>query len=198
MHKLYIIAGCNGSGKTTASYTLLPELLECSEFVNSDEFAKSLSPFDPSEASVSASRYMLMKIKYLLEREVDFAIETTLATRSLAKIISEAKTKGYHVTIIYFWLNSTSIAKERVQARVAAGGHNIPDDVIVRRYYLGLKYLFDNYIGLSDRWVLADNSKIPFTVIAEGTADLTYIKDNQKYTRIKSLLEAYNEQHVSG
>ena len=198
MHKLYIIAGCNGSGKTTASYTLLPELLECSEFVNSDEFAKSLSPFDPSEASVSASRYMLMKIKYLLEREVDFAIETTLATRSLAKIISEAKTKGYHVTIIYFWLNSTSIAKERVQARVAAGGHNIPDDVIVRRYYLGLKYLFDNYIGLSDRWVLADNSKIPFTVIAEGTADLTYIKDNQKYTRIKSILEAYNEQHVSG
>lgn len=198
MHKLYIIAGCNGSGKTTASYTLLPELLECSEFVNSDEFAKSLSPFDPSEASVSASRYMLMKIKYLLEREVDFAIETTLATRSLAKIISEAKEKGYHVTIIYFWLNSTSIAKERVQARVAAGGHNIPDDVIVRRYYLGLKYLFDNYIGLSDRWVLADNSKIPFTVIAEGTADLTYIKDNQKYTRIKSILEAYNEQHVSG
>lgn len=198
MHKLYIIAGCNGSGKTTASYTLLPELLECSEFVNSDEFAKSLSPFDPSEASVSASRYMLMKIKYLLEREVDFAIETTLATRSLAKIIMEAKEKGYHVTIIYFWLNSTSIAKERVQARVAAGGHNIPDDVIVRRYYLGLKYLFDNYIGLSDRWVLADNSKIPFTVIAEGTADLTYIKDNQKYTRIKSILEAYNEQHVSG
>lgn len=198
MHKLYIIAGCNGSGKTTASYTLLPELLECSEFVNSDEFAKSLSPFDPSEASVSASRYMLMKIKYLLEREVDFAIETTLATRSLAKIIMEAKEKGYHVTIIYFWLNSTSIARERVQARVAAGGHNIPDDVIVRRYYLGLKYLFDNYIGLSDRWVLADNSKIPFTVIAEGTADLTYIKDNQKYTRIKSILEAYNEQHVSG
>lgn len=197
MLKMYIIAGCNGSGKTTASYTMLPELLECREFVNSDEFAKSLSPFDPSAASVSASRYMLMKIKYLLEKEQNFAIETTLATRSLAKIIKEAKQKGYHVTVIYFWLNSTTIAKERVQARVAAGGHNIPENVIERRYYAGLKYLFDSYIRLCDRWVLADNSRIPFTVVAEGTEALTFIKDNEKYRRIQNILKAYNDQHVS-
>ena len=68
MPKLFIISGCNGSGKTTASYTLLPDLLGCREFVNSDEFAKSLSPFDPSAASITASRYMLMKINYLLGR----------------------------------------------------------------------------------------------------------------------------------
>ncbi len=197
MPKMFIIAGCNGSGKTTASYTMLPELLECREFVNSDEFAKSLSPFDPSAASVSASRYMLMKIKYLLEKELNFAVETTLATRSLAKIIIEAKQKGYHVTIVYFWLNSTTIAKERVQARVAAGGHNISEDVIERRYYTGLKYLFERYTSLCDRWVLADNSKIPFTVVAEGTAALTFIKDNEKYSKIQNILKDYNEQHVS-
>ena len=94
MPRLFIISGCNGSGKTTASYTLLPELLDCREFVNSDEFAKSLSPFDPGAASITASRYMLMKITYLLERRADFGVETTLATRSLIKIIQQAQELG--------------------------------------------------------------------------------------------------------
>lgn len=197
MPKMYIIAGCNGSGKTTSSYTLLPELLECREFVNSDEFAKSLSPFDPSAASVSASRYMLMKIMYLLERNEDFCIETTLATRTLANVIRDAQRRGYYVTIIYFWLNSVNLGIERVRARVAAGGHNIPEDVLVRRYHIGLKYFFESYISLCDRWVLADNTKIPFTVVAEGTKDLTFIKDNEKYRKIQNILKEYNEQHVS-
>ena len=90
MPNLYIISGCNGSGKTTASYSVLPEMLGCSEFVNSDEFAKSFSPFDPSAASISAGRFMLLKIRYLLKRKVDFCIETTLATRSLMRTIEEA------------------------------------------------------------------------------------------------------------
>ena len=133
MPKLYIISGCNGSGKTTASYSLLPEMLECTQFVNSDEFAKSLSPFDPSAASVTASRFMLMKVKYLLERQDDFCVETTLATRSLMKLIEKAKELGYEVTILYFWLNSPDLAIKRVRDRVATGGHNIPVDVIKRR-----------------------------------------------------------------
>lgn len=197
MPKMYIIAGCNGSGKTTASYTLLPELLDCREFVNSDEFAKSLSPFDPSAASISASRYMLMKIKYLIERKQDFSVETTLATRFLAKIIREAQSKGYFVTILYFWVNSIKIAVDRVQARVDAGGHNVVQDVIARRYHIGLKYFFDTYVSLCDRWVLADNSIIPFTVVAEGTSDLTFIKDNEKYRKIREILANYEEQHIS-
>ena len=184
MPRLYIISGCNGSGKTTASYTLLPELLGCREFVNSDEFAKSLSPFDPSAASVAASRYMLMKIKYLLEKDADFCIETTLATRSLLNIIREAQDKYYEVTILYFWLNSPELAIQRVRDRVKAGGHNIPEDVVRRRYLMGLKYLFETYIPICDRWVLADNSKTPFSVIAEGSSQLTFIKDNEKYRYI--------------
>ena len=184
MPRLYIISECNGSGKTTASYTLLPDLLECRQFVNSDEFAKSLSPFDPSAASVTASRYMLMKINYLLGRFEDFAIETTLATRSLLKIIKQAQSVGYEVQILYFWLNSPEMAIQRVRDRVAAGGHNIPDNVVRRRYVMGLQYFFDTYSPICDKWILADNSKSPFTIVAEGTKKLKYIKDNEKYRLI--------------
>ncbi len=184
MPRLFIISGCNGSGKTTASYSLLPEMLECNEFVNSDEFAKSLSPFDPSSASVSASRYMLMKINYLLEQKADFSIETTLATRSFVGIIRDAHERGYSVTILYFWLNSPELAIQRVRNRVSEGGHNIPEPVIRRRYVMGLQYFFDTYRDLCDRWVLADNSKTPFTVVAEGTKDSIHIRDEEKYKLI--------------
>jgi len=185
--KLYIISGCNGSGKTTASYTLLPDLLNCREFVNSDEFAKSFSPFDPGAASVTASRYMLMKINYLLERNLDFAVETTLATRTLLHIVKEAQARGYESTLLYFWLNSPELAIQRVRNRVAAGGHNIPDSVVRRRYVMGLQYFFDAYIPVVDRWVLADNSKPPFTVVAEGSREVMYIRDNEKYQSIWSI-----------
>ncbi len=187
MPKLYIISGCNGSGKTTASYTLLPDLLDCREFVNSDEFAKSLSPFDPAAASVTASRYMLMKINYLLDRRADFCVETTLATRSLMKIIEQAHALDYEVTALYFWLNSPELAIQRVHDRVAAGGHSIPDHVVRRRYVMGLQYFFDTYIPAIDRWVLADNSRSPFTVVAEGSKQVMYIKDNEKFHLIWSI-----------
>lgn len=187
MPRLFILSGCNGSGKTTASYSLLPDLLECSEFVNSDEFAKSLSPFNPSEASVAASRYMLMKIKYLLSRKSDFIIETTLATRSLMNIIKEAQELNYTVTLLFFWLNSVDLAIKRVKSRVESGGHNIPEEVIRRRYIMGIKYFFEIYAPVCDRWVLADNSKSPFAVIAEGTKDNIQIKDEEKYRTIRNI-----------
>ena len=136
---MYIISGCNGSGKTTASYTLLPELLDCSEFVNSDEFAKSLAPFHPETAYITASRYMLKKLRYLFSRREDFCIETTLATRSLLKMVRMAQDQGYFVTVVYLWLSDPQIAIQRVAARVEAGGHDVPPDVIRRRYYTGLE-----------------------------------------------------------
>jgi len=81
MANLYIIAGCNGAGKTTASYTVLPEMLECQEFVNADEIAKGLSPFQPEKVSIQSGRIMLNRINELIEKRVDFAFETTLSTR---------------------------------------------------------------------------------------------------------------------
>ena len=190
MPRLYIISGCNGAGKTTASYSLLPEMLECSEFVNSDEFAKGLSPFDPSKASIQASRYMLMKIRYLLQRNRDFAVETTLATRTLMKTVEMAHNAGYTVTLLYFWLKSPEMAIERVKARVEAGGHDIPEETIRRRYRVGINYFFHQYAPVCERWILADNSQIPFRVIAEGTKDeVINIRDEDTFARIKAIGE---------
>ncbi len=186
MPRLYIISGCNGAGKTTASYTLLPEMLECSQFVNSDEFAKGLAPFSPEKASIQASRYMVLKIRYLFRKKEDFGIETTLATRTLLKTIRQAQEEGYMVTLMYFWLNSPDLAVSRVRARVEAGGHNIPEETIRRRYGMGLKYFFRDYAPICDRWILADNSKIPFRVIAEGSRDeVVNIRDNETYRLIR-------------
>ena len=190
MPRLYIISGCNGSGKTTASYSLLPEMLNCREFVNSDEFAKGLSPFDPSKASIQASRYMIMKVRYLLKRQQDFAIETTLATRTLMKTVKTAQEAGYTVTLLYFWLNSPELAGERVRARVEAGGHNIPEETIRRRYSVGIYYFFNSYVPVCERWILADNSQIPFRVIAEGSKkDIINIRDEATYEKIKAIAD---------
>ena len=175
---------------------MLPEMLECSEFVNSDEFAKGLSPFEPEKASIQAGRYMITKIRYLLNRQRDFGLETTLATRTILKTIKVAQKAGYTVTLLYFWLNSPELAVERVRARVEAGGHNIPEETIRRRYNVGIDYFFHYYAPICERWILADNSQIPFRVIAEGSKDdLITIKDQETYNKIRNI--AINTHHYA-
>ena len=139
---LYIIAGCNGAGKTTASNTILPKSLLVKEFVNADEIAKGLSPFNPEGVAIEAGRLMLKRIEELLNAEESFSIETTLATKSYVNLVKRAHEKGYVVHVLFFWLDSIELAKMRVADRVANGGHNIPTDVIERRYYLGIRNLF--------------------------------------------------------
>lgn len=106
MKILYVIAGCNGAGKTTASYTILPEILDCKEFVNADEIARGISPFQPEKVGIEAGRLMLKRIKNLLEEGESFAFETTLSTRSYVKFIERAKQLGYQITCLFFWLDS--------------------------------------------------------------------------------------------
>lgn len=162
---LYIIAGCNGAGKTTASYNILPTILNCQEFVNADEIARGLSPFQPEKASFEAGRIMLHRIDELLQKNIDFAFETTLATKSFAQTIKKAQEKKYTVTLLFFWLNSIDLAKQRVALRVAEGGHNIPEDVIERRYQRGIKNLFDIYLPICDNVMAFDNSdKLPLLI----------------------------------
>ncbi|MCC8142989.1 MAG: zeta toxin family protein [Tannerellaceae bacterium] len=170
---LYIISGCNGAGKTTASYTILPEMLKCKEFVNSDEIAKGLSPFNPGSIAVAveAGRIMHKRIYELMNAGETFAMETTLVTRSGVKLIRDAQKKGYFVTLLYFWLNTPDLAVERVKMRVAAGGHNIEENTIRRRYKAGIRNLFELYLPASDYWMITDNSLSPMEVVAKGFKD---------------------------
>ncbi len=154
---LYIIAGCNGAGKTTASYSVLPDLLQCREFVNADEIAKGLSPFNPESVAIEAGKLMLQRINLLLSQHKTFAIETTLATRSYASTIIRAQAEGYCVVLLFFWLASPEMAIERVAKRVKEGGHNIPTETIIRRYWLGLQNFFNIFSPLVDSWMFFDN-----------------------------------------
>lgn len=186
MPKLYIIAGCNGAGKTTASYTVLPEMLGCKEFVNADEIAKGLSPFNPESVAIEAGRLMLQRMDDLLSEGSDFAFETTLSTRSYVKFIERAQAKGYFVTLLYFWLPTPEQAI-RVATRVREGGHNIPSDVIRRRYANGIKNLTALYIPLCNYWAIYDNSSADeqIRIIALGGKDITtHIEDTLSYKTI--------------
>lgn len=155
--KLYIIAGCNGAGKTTASMVVLPEILHCREFVNADEIAKGLSPFKPEEVAIEAGKLMLQRIELLMEKRATFAIETTLATKGYRRLVERASQTGYIVFLLYFWLPSPEMAEQRVKLRVASGGHDIPKDVIYRRYWRGLENLFNIFIPIVDKWSIYDN-----------------------------------------
>ena len=168
---LYIISGCNGAGKTTASYTVLPDVLGCKEFVNADEIARGLSPFNPESVTIEAGRLMLQRIEDLLYKNETFSIETTLATKSYINLIRKAQAKGYTVRLLFFWLNSPELALQRIEERVARGGHNIPESVVRRRYVTGISNLFHLFMNEVDFWEIYDNSVFPAIQVATGSKD---------------------------
>jgi predicted ABC-type ATPase len=184
MAHLYIIAGCNGAGKTTASFTILPEMLHCKEFVNADEIAKGLSPFNPESVAIDAGRIMLRRMNDLIRAKVDFAFETTLAPRTYMHFVALAKAEGYLVTLVFFWLNSPDLAVARVKMRYANGGHDVDENIVRRRYFSGLRNLFLLYLPLCNFWMMINSSVTPSQLIAEGVDDQA-IKVHQP--------EAYNQ-----
>ena len=183
MPNLYIISGCNGAGKTTASFTVLPEMLNCREFVNADEIARGISPFNIESVAIQAGKIMLNRIDELLKQGIDFAIETTLTTKSYLNTIKRAKEAGYKVSLLYFWLNDVELAIERVKIRVAEGGHDIPEDVIRRRYFKGIENL-RLFIIESDFWFALDNSKSGLKFIAEGNGTEITIFEKEIWSQL--------------
>ena len=188
--QLYIIAGCNGAGKTTASFTILPEVLGCKEFINADEIAKGLSPFQPESVAMQAGRIMLARMDELLQKGETFAFETTLATKSYKQKIEWAQANGYEVTLLFFWLRNVTMAKERVAQRVAEGGHSIPTETIERRYHNGIANLFAIYMDMVDICYIFDNSEGERTPIAKkykGEKEIIYNID--LYNQMKNSYE---------
>jgi len=166
---LYIIAGPNGAGKTTASFNLLPELLHCPNFVNADEIAKGLSPFAPNDMAVQAGRLMLKRIEELLPQRADFAIETTLATRSYVRLVHRAQQLGYRVHLLFFYLETEQQAIERVAQRVSNGGHDIPEADIRRRFKRGINNLVNLYAPICDVVYVLNNRSVPAILVAQKT-----------------------------
>ena len=187
--KLYIIAGPNGAGKTTASYRILPDLWKCKEFVNADEIARGLSPFSPESVAIEAGKIQLQRIQELLKEGVNFSIETTLSTRTYKNLIKQAHDAGYFVELLFFYLPQVEDAIQRVNLRVLSGGHNIPEEVIRRRYESGLRNLFSIYMPLVDSWLLVENKNNPSFIIAKRNGNLV-IKNELIYNK---LVECYGK-----
>jgi predicted ABC-type ATPase len=138
MKDVIVIGGPNGAGKTTAASRLLPVTLGLQEFLNADEIARGLAPFNPDANAVPAGRVMIDRIDRLVAARKSFAFETTCAGHRQAKLLRSCRAAGYRVTLIFLWLPSPHAAIAHVTQRVAQGGHHIPEETIVRRYATGL------------------------------------------------------------
>jgi predicted ABC-type ATPase len=167
MKELIVIGGPNGAGKTTAAADLLPRYLHLSEFVNADEIARGLSPFNPDGAAVAAGRIMLDRIRSLIETGNSFALETTCAGRGHLQTLKTARLASFRLTLLFLWLPSVEMALARVARRVAAGGHNIPKDVVRRRYTAGIRNMRQLYLPVVDTALIYDNADNGGVVIAE-------------------------------
>ncbi len=184
---MYVIAGCNGAGKTTVANSLLPDYLNCNEFVNADILAERMD----DRVGINAGKRTLELVRRSIQQGIDFAIETTLSGLSHRRMITFAREYDYEIILIYAWIDSVEVSSQRVQERVELGGHYIPTQDIRRRYKRGLVHLFNTYIWLVDYWIIIDNTTHPRQIVAEGqTGNKFSVLDSKRWIRIKS---KYNE-----
>jgi len=185
MPKLFIIAGPNGAGKTTYVRRFLMQEMRCQEFVNADLIAAGLSPFAPDRAAFAAGRIMLMRLRELAGHREDFAFETTFSGRAYARLLRDLRAAGYRIRLDFLWISELSIARGRVRQRVTKGGHDIPDDVQVRRFQLGIRNLAELYRPLLDHWRLYDNTGQQPHLVAEEKDGVLAVSDAARLTLIE-------------
>jgi predicted ABC-type ATPase len=167
--RIIIIAGSNGAGKTTFAREFLPKEVGCPVFVNADLIAAGLSPFEPATATIRAGRVMIEEIETHVRKKRRFAFETTLSGRRYARMIPRWQELNYRIKLVFLYLKDVKIAIERIRARVRHGGHDVPEEVIRRRYEAGWRNFQELYKKLVDAWVLYDNSgETPVLVDAGG------------------------------
>ena len=191
MPHVIVIAGSNGSGKSTAAPILLQDTVHIKDFVNADIIAQGLSAFQPEKAAIQAGRIMLDRIKGLAEEGANFAFETTLASRTFAGWIKKLKEQGYQFHLVFLWLKDIELAISRVVDRVRMGGHSVPEETIRRRYGAGLRNFFNLYRPIADSWQIYDNSDADrLASIAMKAQDKVIIKNE---TIWQQLVETYGE-----
>ncbi len=183
---VYIIAGPNGSGKTTFANKFLPDYVKCPNFVNSDLIAQGLSPFRPQLAAMKAGRLVIEQIRDSARKNVDFAFETTLSGRSYISFLTELRKTSYSAHLFFLWLPTVELALARVRERVVDGGHDVPAADVRRRFHKGIYNLFRFYRPVLDSWMLFDNSSAKPSLIAREKAGKLIIKDKYLFEKILS------------
>lgn len=163
--KIIIIAGANGTGKTTFAKEFLPNEASCPTFINADLIAAGLSPFSPESASIQAGKLMLAMIDTLVADGKSFAFETTLSGKGYERKIPVWRNLGYHVKLMFLELPGVETAIARVAGRVRQGGHHIPEATIRRRYEAGIYNFHQRYKSLVDIWLHFDNADDAPTLI---------------------------------
>jgi len=168
---IYLIAGCNGAGKTTFAKEFLPHEVKCLRFYNADEIARGLSPLDPSAGAIKAGRLLLSEVRSSIARHETFALESTLSGTTYIRIFERALSFGYELELHYLWLSNVEQAIARVRRRVRLGGHDVPIPDIRRRFKRSLNHLLDNYLVLATRWAIWDNRGLPAKRLATSATD---------------------------
>lgn len=181
---VYIIAGPNGSGKTTFATTFLPEYARCGHFINADLIALGLSPFSPQQVAIKSGKLVLEQIKKYSKNGLDFGFETTMAGVTHLKHFKLLKEKGYKVCVFFLWIPSSQLAVERVKDRVAQGGHNVPTKDIKRRFERSISNFFKQYRLLTDKWILFDNAEAKPKIIARKNNSNTEIINRNLFESI--------------
>jgi len=182
---VYVIAGPNGAGKTTFANFFLLDFVATRHFVNADSIAAGLSPFAPDLAVLQAGRIMLERIDVLVRQRVDFGFETTFAGKTMARRLARMKRSGYCVHVTYLWLDSPDLAVARVAERVRRGGHDVPEDIVRRRYGASIRNLFRIYLPLADQWAIYDNSSSQPTLVIHGMGSELEVANPSRYSLIK-------------
>ena len=186
------VAGPNGSGKSTVAPALLAETLGVTEFVNADVIAQGLAGFSPDSAAIEAGRIMLRRIKSLAERRHTFAFETTLSSRTFAPWFRGQGESGYSIAVVFFWLPSPELAVGRVRARVALGGHDVPEHVVRRRYRSSIQNFMKLYAPQVDLWWLYENegSGQPHLVASKGEGAAPVVHDPTRWLAVQEASSA--------
>jgi predicted ABC-type ATPase len=188
--RVVIFAGPNGAGKSTHADAILAAL-GIATFVNADYIARGLSGRNTDAVAFEAGRIMLKRLQQLAEASADFAFESTLSSRTFAAFLAKLKQQGYVVAIYYFALANAQLAVRRVRLRVSLGGHDVPPDIVRRRYGRSVSNFFDLYMPLADEWTVFDNSTAPHarSVAAKIQGQLT-VTEPTTWHKLQKLSQA--------
>ena len=187
--QVYVIAGPNGSGKTTFASEFLPKYADCPAFVNADMIVRGLSGFSPDAVALKAGRLLLEQIETYAAKRITFAFETTLSGTNYLSRLRKLKKAGYSVHVFFLWIPDVRLSLARVASRVMMGGHGISEKVVRRRFHKGIGNFLKHYRRVTDSWMLFDNSEAIPRLIAEQKAGKTTVLDRKLYSQITISVE---------